>query len=119
MAEFTDASLSVRGRLMALWLCDISNRALSPRDRAASCDLLLEELPDTWTAEDCCAESDRVRMEVGGRASHRAWLAAMGWLVNQEECLPARPPQGLSIAARETAQRKVRSVLVQLARRVA
>ena len=100
MAEFTDASLTPRARLMALWLCDLTNPALSRADREASADMLLRQLPDTWTVAMAEESSREVRAQVGPRASHRAWLSAMGWLVGEEERVPIPAPRSIVPRAR-------------------
>lgn len=117
MAEFTDASLSHRARNLSLWLCDLANPALDRRNHDASADMLLRELPDHWTAEEAARLAQECRMHVGPKASHRAWLSAAGLLVGEQERLPVRPPQGMSLAAREEAQRRLRDVLAMLGRK--
>ncbi len=102
MPEFTDASLSPRARNLALWLCDLSHPHLSREDKDASADLLLRQLPDHWTAEEITMTSHEVRTSVGPKASHRAWLTAIGWLVGEEERLPI--PAARSVVPRARIQ---------------
>lgn len=118
MADFCDASLTPRARRMAEWLCDVSDRTQWVKFREASSDMLLRELPDHWTADDLAEASRDLRMQVGPRASRCAWLTAAGWLVGEEERLPPRPSQQMSSAARETAQRQLRTILATLATQV-
>lgn len=99
-AAFTDGSLSPRARDLALWLCDLANPVLSSADKAASADVLLRELPDHWTGEDLTREARRIRAEIGPKASRRAWLNAMGWLVGEEERLPLPAPRSIVPRAR-------------------
>lgn len=114
MADFTDSKLSPRARHLALWLCDLTNTALDRASRDASADLLLRELPDFWTADECRSFARDIRAQVGPKASHIAWLHAAGWLVGEEERLPDRPSQRMSEAARFTTQRRVRDLLATL-----
>lgn len=109
MPEFTDASLSPRARNLALWLCDLSHPHLSRRDRDASADLLLRQLPDHWTQESAEESSREIRMDLGPKASHRAWLTAIGWLVGQEENLPE--PAARSFVPRARVQATMVSAL--------
>jgi hypothetical protein len=111
---FTDQHLTPRARWLALWLCDLVNPALSRASRDASADLLLRELPDHWTADECLHEAVRVRQELGAKASHGAWLRAMGWLVGTQERLPPRPSQHLTEASRAMMQQRVRELLASL-----
>jgi hypothetical protein len=112
---FTDLSLSPRARDMALWLCDLANDALNRRSRAASAEMLLRELPDHWTAEDVEREAREVRMKLGPKASRRAWLDAMGWLVGEREQLPEKPHHVVTEYTRLALSRMVRDTLASFA----
>ena len=114
MAEFTDASLSPRARHMALWLCDLTNLRLSGASRAASGDMLLRELPTHWTLTLLVEASEDCRRQFGPKASHRAWLSAIGWLVGEEERLPPRPSSTATLHEREQARRALTDILAQL-----
>jgi hypothetical protein len=114
VGDFLDTNLTPRARHMALWLCDLTNRHLDERNREASCDLLLRELPDFWTADEITRTAHEIRATVGPRASHRAWLTAMGWLVGEEERLPERAPQPSAHVTRN----RVLPLLAKLARQL-
>lgn len=104
--------LTPRARHMALWLCDLSHPGLDRRSRDASCELLLRELPDFWTAEEAVATSAEVRMKLGPKAALRSWLTAMHWLVGEEERLPERP----ELPSRHAMQHRVRDMAERLLR---
>jgi hypothetical protein len=114
MAEFTDASLSPRARTMALWLCDLANPAVTARGRDASSAMLLREVPDFWTAAELEKSAREVRQQVGPKASHRAWLNAMGWLVGEEERLPV----AVEGPSRRSMHFRVQNVLADVLRRL-
>jgi hypothetical protein len=109
-----DQQLTPRARNLALWLCDLANPALDRANREASADLLLRELPDHWTAGELETIACEHRDRLGSRASHRAWLAAMGWLVRDQERLPPRPSQRLTESSRGAMQHRVRVLLATL-----
>lgn len=112
--EERDARLTGRARRMAEWLCDASDTAQQSMFREASVELLLRELPEHWTAEEIRATSAELRMMVGPRASRCAWLAAINWLVGEEERLPPRPPHAMSVYARDRAQQHLKTLLATL-----
>jgi hypothetical protein len=117
VADFTDSKLTPRAKRMALWLCDLANPALTARDKDASCDMLLRELPDFWTAEDATRMAQEFRQQLGPRASHCAWLTAAGWLVGEEERLPERSHQPSSHVTRTRVMPLLESLLQKLGTR--
>jgi hypothetical protein len=106
--------LSHRARHMVLWLRDLTNPALSAQDQEASADMLLREMPDTWTAEELVRLSRDTRLRVGPKASYHAWLSDAGWLVGEEERLPERAHQPSAHVTRTRVMPMLAKLLGQL-----
>lgn len=111
MADFSDVDLTPRARRMAEWLCDLTDTGQAQVFRDASCEMLLRELPDHWTADDVRAMSAEIRASVGRGGSRRAWLTGANWLVGEEERLPEYERSVLSEFGRMSIQRQVRTLL--------